>query len=354
MLSNRPRLAPVRTGRSTRSTPTGSRSRPASRRGWSPRPAQSVPGTSYLWHTAPDGGADVPDRATAAGSTSPTARRRPRRRRGHGALRRGRQRRRGAPHPRRHDAATAPAARRRGARGCRARRRRPARCGSAIPPASRPRSPGLRWVRSTHEAAAVDPVRQHVYLTEDQPDGGLYRFRPTTWGDLSAGTLEVMTEVSGVARVGDRARSRRHADAVPRPGADDEGLQRRRGRLVRPRQGVLHHQGRQPGVDLRPGRQRARGASTTTATSPHARAHRRRQRHRSRVRRRVRRRGRRQHGARHPRAPRATSRRSSASTGQRLRDHRPGVQPRRARACTSARSATRGAPTRSPARSAPA
>lgn len=49
-----------------------------------------------------------------------------------------------------------------------------------------------------HEAAAVDPLGQAVYLTEDQPDGGLYRFRPTVWEDLSAGVLEVMTEVGGV------------------------------------------------------------------------------------------------------------------------------------------------------------
>jgi secreted PhoX family phosphatase len=49
-----------------------------------------------------------------------------------------------------------------------------------------------------HEAAAVDPVRHHVYLTEDQPDGGLYRFVPTTWPDLSAGALQVMTESGGV------------------------------------------------------------------------------------------------------------------------------------------------------------
>ena len=37
-----------------------------------------------------------------------------------------------------------------------------------------------------------------MYLTEDQPDGGLYRFSPTTWPNLAAGTLEVMTEVGGV------------------------------------------------------------------------------------------------------------------------------------------------------------
>ena len=27
-----------------------------------------------------------------------------------------------------------------------------------------------------HEAAAVDPVRRRIYLSEDQPDGCLYRF----------------------------------------------------------------------------------------------------------------------------------------------------------------------------------
>ena len=48
--------------------------------------------------------------------------------------------------------------------------------------------------RFKHEAAAVDPVGRVVYLTEDEPDGGLYRFRPSAWPDLSAGTLEVLTE----------------------------------------------------------------------------------------------------------------------------------------------------------------
>ncbi|MEM9610045.1 MAG: alkaline phosphatase PhoX [Actinomycetota bacterium] len=41
-----------------------------------------------------------------------------------------------------------------------------------------------------HEAAAVDPVGQRVYLTEDQPDGRLYRFTPDTYPDLWAGALE--------------------------------------------------------------------------------------------------------------------------------------------------------------------
>jgi secreted PhoX family phosphatase len=47
--------------------------------------------------------------------------------------------------------------------------------------------------RFKHEACAADPVRKVIYLTEDVPDGCLYRFRPTTWGDLRSGTLEVMT-----------------------------------------------------------------------------------------------------------------------------------------------------------------
>lgn len=43
-----------------------------------------------------------------------------------------------------------------------------------------------------HEAAAADPVRKVVYLTEDTSDGCFYRFVPTTWGNLSAGTLQVL------------------------------------------------------------------------------------------------------------------------------------------------------------------
>ncbi len=48
-----------------------------------------------------------------------------------------------------------------------------------------------------HEAAAVDPVNEHIYLTEDKSNGGLYRFVPTAYPSLTAGTLEVLTEVSG-------------------------------------------------------------------------------------------------------------------------------------------------------------
>lgn len=42
-----------------------------------------------------------------------------------------------------------------------------------------------------HEAAAVDPVYRHVYMTEDESDGCLYRFTPREYPDLSQGTLEV-------------------------------------------------------------------------------------------------------------------------------------------------------------------
>lgn len=43
-----------------------------------------------------------------------------------------------------------------------------------------------------HEAAAVAGDGR-VYLTEDRPNGGLYRFTPRAPGDLSAGLLEIAT-----------------------------------------------------------------------------------------------------------------------------------------------------------------
>ena len=42
-----------------------------------------------------------------------------------------------------------------------------------------------------HEAAAVDARARQVYLTEDLVDGGLYRYTPERWPDLSAGRLEI-------------------------------------------------------------------------------------------------------------------------------------------------------------------
>ena len=42
-----------------------------------------------------------------------------------------------------------------------------------------------------HEAVAVDPVEHRLYMTEDIPDGRLYRFTPRRWGDLGSGLLQV-------------------------------------------------------------------------------------------------------------------------------------------------------------------
>ena len=72
-------------------------------------------------------------------------------------------------------------------RGGRARARlgvRPQR-----PRAARCRTPRMGVFK--HEAAAVDPRARRVYLTEDLIDGGLYRYTPERWPDLSAGRLEI-------------------------------------------------------------------------------------------------------------------------------------------------------------------
>nr|MDQ3936530.1 PhoX family protein [Actinomycetota bacterium] len=55
-----------------------------------------------------------------------------------------------------------------------------------LPPVPRPALGNF-----SHEAAAVDPRRKHVYLTEDQDDGCFYRFTPTSYPSLAVGLLEV-------------------------------------------------------------------------------------------------------------------------------------------------------------------
>lgn len=45
----------------------------------------------------------------------------------------------------------------------------------------------------SHEAAAVDPLGQRIYLTEDEGDSGFYRFTPTTYPDARSGLLEIAT-----------------------------------------------------------------------------------------------------------------------------------------------------------------
>ncbi|MEU7908023.1 alkaline phosphatase PhoX [Actinoplanes sp. NPDC049118] len=53
--------------------------------------------------------------------------------------------------------------------------------------------------RFKHEAAAADPARRVVYLTEDEPDGRFYRFVPARWPNLSAGTLQVLCGGTGTS-----------------------------------------------------------------------------------------------------------------------------------------------------------
>ncbi|GGL86425.1 alkaline phosphatase PhoX [Micromonospora yangpuensis] len=60
------------------------------------------------------------------------------------------------------------------------------------PDGSRTAEERTRMGRFTHEAAACDPHRQVVYLTEDEPDGCFYRFVPDTWGDLRTGRVQVL------------------------------------------------------------------------------------------------------------------------------------------------------------------
>ncbi|WBB72279.1 DUF839 domain-containing protein [Micromonospora sp. WMMD1128] len=54
-----------------------------------------------------------------------------------------------------------------------------------------------RMGRFKHEAAACDPGRQVVYLTEDEPDGCFYRYLPDRWGDLRTGRLQVLCARDG-------------------------------------------------------------------------------------------------------------------------------------------------------------
>lgn len=51
--------------------------------------------------------------------------------------------------------------------------------------------------RFSHEAVSVDPDDQRLYLTEDTPDGRLYRFTPDDYPDLAAGVLEVAVVANG-------------------------------------------------------------------------------------------------------------------------------------------------------------
>ena len=181
--------------------------------------------------------------------------------------------------------------RRRGARGCPARRTASAAASTSAIRSSRARaSAAPRWARSPTRPRPSTRRTGHVYLTEDDPTGRLYRFVPTTPGDLSAGSLDAASVSGTVGRRGCRSSA-----VGPRPrSASDDRVQRRRGRVDRRRHAVVHHQGRRPGVGARP---RDPAAHHPLRRLHHRRraAHRRRQHHRARaVRRPLRGRGRRQ------------------------------------------------------------
>jgi uncharacterized protein len=65
------------------------------------------------------------------------------------------------------------------------------------PSGRRPGVPRAAMGIFKHEAAAVDPGDRRVYMTEDLIDGGLYRFTPDRWPDLSAGLLEIAVVTRG-------------------------------------------------------------------------------------------------------------------------------------------------------------
>ena len=116
------------------------------------------------------------------------------------------------------------------------------------PDGREPGASGPALGRFKHEAAAVDPGGRRVYLTEDEPDGGLYRFTPDATPTSPTGRSRCSWRGGGfVAAVPDPSGI---TAADPRPGAGHHALQRRRGHLVRRRR-LLHDQGRQPGLVLR-------------------------------------------------------------------------------------------------------
>lgn len=80
--------------------------------------------------------------------------------------------------------------------------------------------------RFTHEACAVDPQKKRIYLTEDLPDGGLYRFTPAEYPNLETGVLEVACVDSGEPRSGSTVRWRAVDGDVPAHQVVDNPLRR--------------------------------------------------------------------------------------------------------------------------------
>jgi len=94
--------------------------------------------------------------------------------------------------------------------------------------------------RFKHEAVAVDPVHRHLYLTEDEPDGRLYRFSPERWGELDSGLLEV-------AERGEDEVLRWHRVPNPNPRVPVEAATRHQVAASSPfrgGEGIAYHEGR--------------------------------------------------------------------------------------------------------------
>ena len=104
--------------------------------------------------------------------------------------------------------------------------------------------------RFQHEGAAVDAARQVVYLTEDEHDGLLYRYRYDRPSDLDhwragggTGRRRPGVLAAGPRPVGAEA-------AHPQPGGRGNRVPGRRGHLVQQRRGQPGHQVRRQGVGL--------------------------------------------------------------------------------------------------------
>ena len=80
----------------------------------------------------------------------------------------------------------------------------------------------------THEAVAADPVTRTLFLTEDDPNGRLYRFTPTQWGDLADGRARGRRDAPTTAS----SRGSRPTRAAATTYAGGEGIAYYDGRVV--------------------------------------------------------------------------------------------------------------------------
>ena len=325
----------ARTAACGRRTPTASCCRRLHQPGDRPLRRRPCPAPSYTWHNAPDGGACFADgTGWIYVSNSEISRGAGGAQRDAGSTRSGaitgayrilsgtnaelRRRR----DPVEHLAVL------RGGRP-RATSTRPTRAAARRP------SGGPRWAASSTRRPPCDPVRQVIYLTEDETDGCFYRFVPTTWGDLSAGTLQVLR--AGPAPSGTVTWAN-----VPDPDGSPDRAPATRSR------GAKRFNGGEGCYYA----QRHRAGSPPRATTGSGSYNARQQHHRARlrrllvdrrrapltgvdnitgtpVRRPVRRRGRRQHGDLHHHPGRHRRAVPADHRPVRLRDHRSGLHPRR-------------------------